>query len=35
MAGTVGGIPEMIRYYFDVDERLRVEMKLRELLPEA
>jgi hypothetical protein len=34
-AGAVGGIPDMIRYYFDIDERLRIEMKLRKLLPEA
>jgi uroporphyrinogen-III decarboxylase len=25
----------MIKYYFDVDERLRLEIKLKELLPEA
>ena len=34
-AGVVGGIPDMIRYYFDVDERLRQEIKLKKLLPEA
>ncbi|MBW1697688.1 MAG: hypothetical protein JRK26_12885 [Deltaproteobacteria bacterium] len=34
-AGVIGGIPDMIRYYFDVDERLRLETKLKELLPEA
>ncbi len=34
-AGVVGGIPDMIRYYFDVDERLRQEIKLKALLPEA
>lgn len=34
-AGVVGGIPDMIRYYFDVDERLRLEIRLKELLPEA
>jgi len=34
-AGAVGGIPDMIRYYFEIDERLRIEMKLRKLLPEA
>ncbi len=34
-AGVVGGIPDMIRYYFDTDERLRQEIKLKELLPEA
>ena len=34
-AGVVGGIPDMIRYYFDVEERLRLDGKLRALLPEA
>ena len=34
-AGVVGGIPDMIRYYFDVEERLRQEIKLKNLLPEA
>jgi uroporphyrinogen-III decarboxylase len=34
-AGVIGGIPNMIRYYFDIDERIRLEMKLQELLPEA
>jgi uroporphyrinogen decarboxylase len=34
-AGVIGGIPDMIKYYFDVDERLRLEIKLKELLPEA
>jgi uroporphyrinogen decarboxylase len=34
-AGVVGGVPDLIRYYFDVDERLRIDMKLRQLLPEA
>ena len=34
-AGVIGGIPDMITYYFDVDERLRLEIKLKELLPEA
>lgn len=34
-AGVVGGIPDMITYYFDVEERLRQEIKLKELLPEA
>jgi uroporphyrinogen-III decarboxylase len=34
-AGVIGGIPDMIRYYFDVGERLRSEDKLQELLPEA
>ncbi len=33
--GIVGGVPDMIRYYFDMDERLRIEMRLRELLPEV
>ena len=34
-AGVVGGIPDMVRYYFDVEERLRQEIRLKELLPEA
>ncbi len=34
-AGVVGGIPNMIQYYFDVDERLRLEKKLKDLLPES
>jgi uroporphyrinogen-III decarboxylase len=34
-AGVIGGIPDMSRYYFDVEERLRSENKLKELLPEA
>jgi len=33
--GIVGGVPDLIRYYFDVEERLRVDLKLKELLPEA
>jgi len=34
-AGVVGGVPDMIRFYFDIDERLRSEMQLRALLPEV
>jgi len=34
-AGVVGGVPDMIRFYFDVDERLHSEMQLRALLPEV
>jgi len=34
-AGVVGGIPDMIRYYFDVEERIRLEKELKDLLPEA
>jgi uroporphyrinogen decarboxylase len=34
-AGAVGGIPNLIRYYFDIEEKLRVQLKLKELLPEA
>ena len=34
-AGVIGGIPDMIRYYFDVEERLQSEKKLKQLLPEA
>lgn len=33
--GIVGGVPDMIRYYFDMDERLRIELKMKELLPEV
>jgi uroporphyrinogen-III decarboxylase len=34
-AGVVGGIPDMIRYYFDVEERVRLEKELKDLLPQA
>jgi len=33
--GIVGGVPDMIRYYFDMDERLKIEMRLKEVLPEV
>ena len=34
-AGAVGGVPDFLRYYFDVDEKLAVQLRLKELLPEA
>jgi uroporphyrinogen decarboxylase len=34
-AGVVGGIPNMMRYYFDVEEKMSVQMKVKELFPEA
>ena len=34
-AGAVGGLPDLIRYYFDVDEKVRAQLKLKEVLPEA
>ena len=34
-AAAVGGVPDFIRYYFDVDEKLRIQLKLKELLPDA
>ena len=33
--GVMGGVPDMIRFYFDLDERLRLERRLHQLLPEA
>ncbi len=33
--GIMGGVPDMIRFYFDLDERLRLEQRLHDLLPEA
>src|SRR5512142_2780305 len=33
--GVMGGVPDMIRFYFDLDERLRLEQRLHDLLPEA
>ena len=35
IAGVVGGIPDMIRYYFDVEERIRIDALVRQRLPEA
>ena len=34
-AGAVGGVPDFLHYYFDVDEKLAIQLKLKELLPEA
>jgi len=34
-AGVVGGIPDLPRYYFDVDEKIRLQLKLKELLPQT
>ena len=33
--GVLGGVPDMIRFYFDLEERLRLEHRLQSLLPEA
>ena len=33
--GVIGGVPDMIRFYFDLEERLSLEHKLHRLLPEA
>ncbi|HYB21245.1 MAG TPA: uroporphyrinogen decarboxylase family protein [Thermodesulfobacteriota bacterium] len=32
---AVGGVPNFLNYYLDVDEKLRVQLKLQELLPDA
>ncbi len=34
-AGAIGGVPNFLRYYFDADEKLRLQLKLKELLPDA
>jgi uroporphyrinogen-III decarboxylase len=34
-AGAVGGVPNFLRYYFDAEEKLRLQLKLKRLLPEA
>ena len=34
-AGALGSVPNFLDYYFDVDEKLHLQMKLQELLPEA
>jgi uroporphyrinogen decarboxylase len=31
----VGGIPNLVSYYFDTDEKIRLQTKLKELFPEA
>lgn len=32
---AVGGVPSFPRYYFDVDEKLRLQLKFQDLIPEA
>jgi len=34
-AAAVGGVPNFPRYYFDVDEKLRLQRKFMDLIPEA
>lgn len=34
-AGAAGGIPNLTRYYLDAEEKMRVQMNLKKLLPEA
>ena len=34
-AGAVGNVPNFLEYYFDVDEKLRLQQKLQQLLPQA
>lgn len=34
-AGAVGNVPNFLEYYFDVDEKLRLQRKLQHLLPQA
>lgn len=34
-AAAVGGVPSYVRYYFDVDEKLRIQQRFCELIPEA
>jgi uroporphyrinogen-III decarboxylase len=34
-AAAAGGIPDLMRYYFDVDEKLECQLRLKALLPEA
>ncbi|MBM4036242.1 MAG: hypothetical protein FJ291_31285 [Planctomycetes bacterium] len=34
-AGAVGGVKSYLRYYFDADEKLRLQLRLKELLPDA
>jgi uroporphyrinogen decarboxylase len=31
----VGGIPSMTKFYFDLEEKMRLQLKLKELFPEA
>jgi len=34
-AGAIGDVPNFLEYYFDVDEKLRLQQKLQQLLPQA
>lgn len=34
-AGAVGGVPDFLRYYFDVETKLALQLKLKALLPDA
>ncbi|MGD8291289.1 MAG: uroporphyrinogen decarboxylase family protein [Desulfobacterales bacterium] len=34
-AGAIGDVPNFLEYYFDVDEKLRLQQKLQKLLPQA
>lgn len=34
-AGVVGGIPNLTHYYFDLDEKLEIQTRVKKLLPEA
>ena len=34
-AGAVGDVPNFLEYYFDVDEKMRLQQKLQDLLPQA
>lgn len=34
-AGAVGNVPNFLDYYFDVDQKLHLQLKLQELMPEA
>ena len=34
-AGAIGDVPNFLEYYFDVDEKLRLQQKLQEVLPQA
>ena len=34
-AAAVGGVPNYLRYYFDVDEKLAIQRRLKERLPDA
>ncbi len=34
-AGAIGNVPNFLEYYFDVDEKLRLQQKLQELLPQG